>query len=151
MLGGAAYTIRKHQSHTLSIAHAEHTSNIVMLFSFTSICFYFVVVGHVNGAGELIFSFLSFLILIFTRDKAGFSCLLTNRAFMFLGTISYSFYLIHLLVITLNMSENIFGVTCEISSFFVHFTISLSLSFIWFIVMERLAYERVKIYIDRTA
>lgn len=150
LLGGLGYYLRKMFKSFTSNSVSCLVSNITFVLSLVVFIVYLNLdflnrIGHVN---EVFFSFFTFILLILINDKAFFTRLLTNRLVMFLGTISFSFYLIHLLVITLNVAKLCFGVTDITVAFFVHFFVTVCAAFIWYKITEQFIYSKVKVYIN---
>lgn len=88
---------------------------------------------------ELWFVVSTFSLITFFNNKCKLSFTLNNKILVFLGSISYSFYLIHYIVIlTLKKSSIIF------IDFIFAFSISLIVSFLWYVVFEKKIYMKIK-------
>jgi peptidoglycan/LPS O-acetylase OafA/YrhL len=89
---------------------------------------------------ELFFNILTFILIIFTRDDAILSKILTNKIIIFLGSISFSFYLLHILVIEYLSFNN----------FFYSLIVSIAILFIWYFIFENYLYKKVKRVINES-
>lgn len=151
ILGGLSYYLRKEFNSYASSYVSNRASNIALLSSFVVVII-FLNVGISNKIGainEAFFSFLTFILIIFIKDGASFSIALTNRYFIFLGAISFSFYLIHMIIITLNVAGLIFGITNLTAAFFIHFVITICIAFVWYKIAEQFIYTKVKAFINQ--
>jgi peptidoglycan/LPS O-acetylase OafA/YrhL len=151
LLGGLSYFFRKEFNDYVPSSLSNLLSNITLILSLVVVSIYLNVdlLNKIGVVNEAFFSFLTFVLIIIVKDKALFSIALTNRYVIFLGTISFSFYLIHMIIITLNVSGFVFGVTNLTAAFFIHFVITLFLSFAWYEITEQFIYNKVKFSINK--
>jgi peptidoglycan/LPS O-acetylase OafA/YrhL len=128
-LGGLAYHLRyKLMAHNLT--------RLVLLMS---LIIYIIAITLPINAVVLtwVFSLIAFILIIGVKDNNNHAFILNNKIIVFLGSISFSFYLIHILVI------NYVG-----NNGFVDFILSLALtliiSFVWYLVFEKIIYTNLK-------
>lgn len=88
---------------------------------------------------EIGFVFGTFLIIIFFNNNGELSKILNNRLLVFLGSISFSFYLIHYIIIGILPKVNV-----DIFDFFIQFYVSIIISFVWYFILEKVIYGEVK-------
>ena len=165
-LGGVAFFVRRKISEMYSDSTKKRMSDLsfvvcLLLFG-TNLIYSFVpsspaYVGFLNfihasflyPAGlPFFFACLTMFIIAFMQDSSFFGKLLTLRPVLFLGSISYSFYLWHFLVLGTALSM---GVKTEDSplNFFYLLFLTIIISFVWYYVFEKKAYGRIKAMIKR--
>jgi len=93
---------------------------------------------------ELITVASTFLLITLFNSQGKLSQLLENKLLLFFGTISFSFYLLHILCISLLPKTSIVAV-----DFLLAFGVTTILSYIWFITYEKYAYGHAKSIILR--
>jgi peptidoglycan/LPS O-acetylase OafA/YrhL len=132
-LGGLAFIIRKKYEEKYSEIALQRISNIVgggiVLLVISNL--YFLFISNI----EILFAFSTFILLIFIRDNSLFGYVLRNPIFMFIGSISYSFYLVHFIILNINLEVNMM----------YKFLIILGISFIWYYIFEKILYSKIKI------
>jgi peptidoglycan/LPS O-acetylase OafA/YrhL len=93
---------------------------------------------------EFGFGFATLALVVSFRGTGKFSSLLNSRPLILLGSMSYSFYLIHYIVIlTLPGTGNV------PFEFMVWLAASVALSFFWYYVFEKRLYTRVKTLVKK--
>lgn len=144
-LGGLAYFFRPQKNNKKNrIFMSDYLLLVVSLFFLTMV----VVSNFIEisrGIVELYFVVSTFLIIIFFNSSGKFSFILDNKMAIFVGSISYSFYLIHFIVIGVLPKSNI-----AIFDFVMAFVITLMMSFVWYYLFENIIYSKIKILIKKT-
>lgn len=147
LLGGISYYFRKIILSSFSTTEQFKLSNIslfVVIICFIVLIYFSNILPGVIVGG--ITAFLTFILIIFTKDKAKPSSLFTNHFFMFMGSISYSFYLLHLVILNIPISKfiSISNINLIIS---IKFLIALFVSYISYKIFEVYLYKKIKTYI----
>ena len=145
LLGGVAYFLRNKIMKKYSEVFQIRISNIILLFFIIILLWFSLGINIPKSSllNELFFTFFTFILLTTIHDKAFLSKLfLRNRMFIFLGSISFSFYLYHMLVLNLP----IFAI--EIDNIFIKFLyyliLTIVISMFSYLVFERKGYLLVK-------
>jgi peptidoglycan/LPS O-acetylase OafA/YrhL len=143
-LGGLAYYFRKsiHDSNGKWRADRNLISDrmlvaIILFFAVLAASAAFFKVS--DFLIEFCFVIWTFLIIVFFDDKGKLSGVLNNKVLLFIGSISYSFYLIHYVI-----TSTFFKFNIAIIDFMVELAITILGSFIWYYIFEKLIYTRVK-------
>lgn len=150
ILGGAGYYFRNIVNIKISKQVKYKLSNIAILFSITTI-FILLNVKSINSVGlinEGVFAILTFILIVFVRDNAGFSVIINNKVLIWLGSISFSFYLLHYIVIEIQVA-NYFSDNASLL-FLINFIFAASISHLWYRVFEVMFYKKVKKIINRS-
>ena len=145
-LGGFAYFLRRtYMKRDISSTKRRNISEILIA---TNIAVYILLLILDSSFQirslfiENFFVFSTFLILILYREGYFLSKILVSPIFLFFGTISYSFYLLHYPIIL--MLNEFFS-----SSFFNRplpiLIISTIISFFWYLIFEYLIYSRIRL------
>lgn len=103
-------------------------------------CIFFKVYLISSFITSFIFALISFILLVFVCAESKLSYVFTNRIAVFLGGISFSFYLIHYPVINV-VSYLDYSVTMLL---LFSLSSSVFLSYIWYSVFERISYNKLK-------
>ena len=91
-----------------------------------------------DGRGELLALSTAILIAFLQPNKFGMLCqALTARPMLFLGSISYSIYLIHPLVIKALLGVGIISETSSLSGFVLIYCITVTISSITYVLIEK--------------
>ena len=91
---------------------------------------------------ELFFSFITFFLIITVNDQSFLSKIFNNRVILFFGSISFSFYLLHILVLKLPMFHiNIENIRV---GFFYYLSVTVVISTIYYLLLEVKLYKSVK-------
>jgi peptidoglycan/LPS O-acetylase OafA/YrhL len=138
VLGGVAFILREYFEKNYSEEFLNKFSNITLFLSVFLFFSYLTITMIPSSAtlNEIFFSVLTFILIIFIRDGAIFSKIFTNNIILFFGSISYSFYLLHFVVIkTLPLEEY---------SFIVWVTLTTLVSLAWYLFFEKFIYQKVK-------
>lgn len=145
-LGGLAYYLRNHLKDDRFFLRIKLSRSAVSDFVLGALLLMLaIVVVFGNGIPyiglftELGFVIATFLLLVFFNSDGRLSILIENNVLLFLGSISYSFYLIHFMVVhtpDVVMSPAI--------SFLVKLVVTTVLSFVWYWVFEKKAYNSIK-------
>ncbi len=144
LLGGLSFFIREKIS-MLDFKILNNISNFAIIFI---IIIFFLNLNYIFFKDvELFFVILTFLSVIFIRDSSFLSFLINNKLFLFLGTISYSFYLWHAII----LSFNIFRLEILDGSIFLNFIYAFALtvfvSYLWYLFFEKYIYKNLKRYV----
>lgn len=149
-LGGIGYHIRVQLTKTMLAEKQNKISNICILSSLL----FFVALLVIDPSNKMrifsstFFALWTFLLIIFVRDEAKFTSILTNRVSLFIGSISFSFYLWHNIIIASGI-VNLFGVEDNASSLFIlNLLLTIIVSFVWYRVFEGVVYNTVKVRIN---
>lgn len=148
ILGGGAFFMRKELALRLSASSMNKISNLFVLISLPLI----IGLVSINTSGlinEIVFSLITAVLIITTRDSAKLSWFLTNKTVLHFGSISFSFYLIHYVVISLKVSSLVFGVESQLGIFILDLLITIVVSLAWYTLFERILYKKVKIAINK--
>ena len=149
LLGGIGY-------HYRNIANLKLTKKTLYTLSNTSIflfitCVFFLLnLEEINGVklvNEGIFAALTFILIVFVRDGAIFSIILNNKLSIWLGTISFSFYLFHNIFIQAKLFN--YFTNSAISLLIANFILTALISHLWYNTFEVRIYKKVKRYIYR--
>lgn len=90
-----------------------------------------------TGRGELIAIATAILLVFASKQRAGWLVtVLTYRPVLFLGSISYSIYLIHLIVIAVLRRADL-GFSASLANFALVFAITVALSTLTYVLVER--------------
>lgn len=138
VLGGMAFMLRIHFEKRYSEEFLNKLSNVTFIFSIFLFFTYLTItiIPMSTSLNEIFFSMFTFILITFLRDSAMLSKIFTNRVIVFFGSISYSFYLLHFIVIkTIPLEEN---------SFVIWFFITTAISFVWYLFFEKFIYQKVK-------
>lgn len=140
LLGGTAFLVRE-RINTFTFIKLDVISNITIFF----IGFIFFINIYYNYFTniELFITILTFLSIIFIRDSSFLSFLLNNKIINFLGLISYSFYLWHMIILDFLFNKLGQGFLLFILSLIM----SILISFLWYIIFEKKCYKTIKIYV----
>jgi len=157
LMGGLAFLLRKDLGIRLSHNFSNLLSNIVILLC----CCAFVGLLNVRQSyefNERVVVLLIFMLVVFVRDSAFMSVLLTNRVMVFIGSISFSFYLIHFLILNLHFKGVSFVQGCAFllrvelgvtSLFFANLCVTMIVSFFWYRFFEKYLYRKAKLYVNK--
>lgn len=150
ILGGLGYFYRYKINSTLSERSVSTLSNITIVSSVLIILVLinFKSLNSISLLNEAIFATVTFLLLIFTRDSEKLTIILTNKVMIFLGTISFSFYLLHYIVISSNISSVLLGFSGVWELFLSDLLLSILISFFWYKIFEQLCYQKIKLLIN---
>jgi peptidoglycan/LPS O-acetylase OafA/YrhL len=150
-LGGLAFVVRRQLKATYpdgsSMARALCVgSRLTVMMFFIGIITASTRMPLSGRIPEAFFVVATFITIVTYRDGTS-NGLLRSRPMQFMGSISFSFYLLHYLVILFvpNPTNAVLG------NFIVQLVISITASVIWCEVFERRLYHRAKAYIKREA
>jgi len=149
-LGGIAYHIRSQLVKTMLIEKQNKISNICILSSLI----FFVVLLLADPSNKLrifsstFFALWTFLLIIFVRDEAKLTSILTNRASLFIGSISFSFYLWHNIVIASDIVSILGAGGNDTVVFSLNLLVTVTVSFVWYKLFEGVIYNNVKAHIN---
>ena len=142
-LGGLAFFFRE-KMNNINLYKLNKISDLSI--SFIIIIFFLNLTYNFFDKYEIFFVFLTFLAIIFIRDSSSFSILLNNRVFLFLGTISYSFYLWHAIVLGFDVFKLNILKEYIFLNFIYSFFLSIIISFLWYLFFEKYLYRKLKVY-----
>lgn len=144
-LGGLAYYLRKNIPDSFFDklkTQRQIVSDLLLSFLFIILIAFLISATFfktINILVEVGFVLSTFLIIVFFNDKGKFSLLIENKALLFLGSISYSFYLLHYIVTPLLPNVKSTGI-----SFLMKLSVTIVLSFFWYLLFEKNIYNSVK-------
>lgn len=151
ILGGAGQLLRN----VFAARNAEGVRHRASDFAMILVCACFIGLLFLQGPKDIavlqeaLVAVLTFVLIVTVRDYANLSRVLTNRPALFLGSISFSFYLWHFIIIHTGVAETIFSLRNQTVVFFLNLAISLAVSYGWYLLFEIVLYQRVKDYINR--
>ena len=144
LLGGLAFYLREEFASTYNVAFLKKTSNISIVITLV-VFFWFLVdtnIPYKTTLNEVFFSFMTFFLIITVNDQALLSKVFNNRMMLFFGSISFSFYLLHFLVLQLPIFHmNIENITL---SFFYYLLLTIFISMVYYLLMEVKLYKEIK-------
>lgn len=145
LLGGLAYYLRSIKFVSEKIISDSKRLLAANLFFLSSLAI-FLLMGlsvlyfkPVYSLVELYFVITTFLAIILFHEHSLLAKILHNRFLMFVGSVSYSFYLIHNLVIL-----HLPLIISPLLTLLINFLISLLLSVLWSLFFEQYLYSIVK-------
>ncbi|WP_143821161.1 acyltransferase [Motiliproteus sp. MSK22-1] len=147
LLGGIGY-------HYRNVIHLNLTRKTLYQFSNTAIflsitCILFLLnLKEINGVAfvnEGVFAVLTFILIIFVRDGAFFSIILNNKFSIWLGTISFSFYLFHYIFIQARFANYLTNNSASL--LIINFILTALISHFWYKFFEVRIYRNFKRYI----
>lgn len=149
VLGGLALYFRNLVGASLAKKTINRLSDLSILLSVgcVFILLHLDFINNVNVINQSIFAVLTGLLIVFVRDHAGLSMLLNNRFMIWFGSISFSFYLLHYIVIKSELANGFFEDITAL--FFVNFVLTALVSQCWFMLFEVNLYKKAKAYIQR--
>jgi peptidoglycan/LPS O-acetylase OafA/YrhL len=148
-LGGLSFVLREKYLEYSSTedARARLTSDAVQVLLVIGFAISALVPTIRQSLGIVVefgFGFATLALVVLYRGAGRMSGLLKSRPLVLLGSMSYSLYLIHYIVIlTLRVSGGVF------LEFVVWLVVSVAISFLWYYLFERAVYTRVKTLIKR--
>lgn len=143
LLGGLAYYLRKNIISKINENKRKHISNLSLIFNLlllTALMYF-----HMNIPSEIvggITALITFLLISFTIDTARLTKLFTNKYMIFIGSISFSMYLIHMLVISTHFTDFI-----KVNSFLamlINLLLTIVISYVSYILLEVKIYKHLK-------
>lgn len=142
-LGGLGFVLRgsyKKLELTKSLAKYSDISILIIAIGFICLSILSAFKRPPESIIELYFTASTFLIVIVYRSTGSISKYLSVRPLIFLGSISFSFYLLHyiVLLITPTLSE------ISIIDFAIKFLITGVISYFWCQIFEKILYLKVK-------
>ncbi len=142
LLGGAVHFIRKeldinYKQETLILASNISIFLAIALF-LTNLNYLFF--QHI----DIFFTLLTFMLLTFVRDNSFFSILLNNKVLIFIGSISFSFYLWHMIVIKEQYLLIPYVIGDVQLTFMYRLLLTIIISTAWYIVFEKYLYANLK-------
>jgi len=153
VLGGIAYFCRERLNNSLNVKVRSATSDgtcVLALFAlwiaFTLDCSAY---NHwvVIFASHLFVALVTFLLVVFLQDASIFGRVITCKPLLFIGSISYSMYLIHFLILnTVFLRVN--GLSTA-SSFIYLLCVTIIASYVWYYVFEKRIYGAMKMKIRK--
>jgi peptidoglycan/LPS O-acetylase OafA/YrhL len=143
-LGGIAFFFRKITQRTLSEVMCNKASNISILLC--CIVFFLIMYSDLYLISSYVVSFLisliGFMLLVFVKPTSLLSPIFTARWSVFLGSFSFSFYLLHYPISTaLNMVD--FNMP-SLLQLLMNFLTSCIFAYIWSVLFEDVLYNKLK-------
>lgn len=148
IVGGAAFLVRKKLMLTLSTASANRISDLFFIISL-SIFIILISINATSLINEIVFSLVTAILIVTIRDTSKFSWVFTNKLMLNFGSISFSFYLIHYIVILFKIPTVAFGVENETVVFTCNLLLTVFVSLFWYVVFERIVYKKAKTIINK--
>ena len=157
VLGGVGYYCRNRVNMKLTKQVQDKMSNIVILLSI--VCFFVLLnLETIDGVTVLyetffsllngsIFAILAFILIVFVKDSARLSVVFTNKVSIYIGRISFSFYLWHYFIIQMKVANDF--TNNFILVFILNFLLTILIAHCWHKVFEVRLYEKVKGYVTR--
>jgi len=143
MLGGAAYFCRKEFEKILSKQkEMRQVSNIMFLFVVLLVISNLRFMYFTNI--PLMFALLTFILLVFVRDESMAGKVLTTRVILLFGSISYSFYLWHYIVLNTGYINLDYLADMQTADFFYKFLITIIIASGWYYIFEQKVYFNLK-------
>lgn len=128
-LGGLVYHARK---------KVLHLNTKGMAFIVAAVCYLVAIIYSPNGTVlTLLFSLMTIVLIVGVKDNSTLAKVLNNKLFLFLGSLSFSFYLIHLIVIHYIGVEDIFHIALSLC-------LTIILSFLMYMTLEVGLYKKIK-------
>ncbi len=153
ILGGIAYFGREKFNNIFNENVRNITSDAVGVSVFVmiwvSIVFNWspVLVFNLVPYSPLLIALMTFLLVVFLQDTSVLGRIITCKPLLFIGSISYSMYLIHLLV--LHTSFLTVGGLGDTFSFIYSLIIIILVSYVWYYVFEKRIYGAMKMKIRK--
>ena len=147
LLGGLAFYIREIFSSKYNAVFLKRTSNISIMFSLTVFIWFLIDtnIPYKTTLNDVFFSLITFFLIISVNDQALLSKVFNNRMMIFFGSISFSFYLLHILVLNLPIFHmDIENITF---SFFYYLILTIVISTVYYLLMEVKVYKSIKNFI----
>lgn len=144
LLGGMAYHIREKIIQKYDLLVLNKISNIAISISFFLFLWFLTdknipTIGPLN---ELFFSLLTFVLIISVNDNSFFSKMFNNKIVLFFGSISFSFYLLHILILNIPILKiSIENVTIN---FMYYLILTLVISTVYYLFLEVKLYSCIK-------
>jgi peptidoglycan/LPS O-acetylase OafA/YrhL len=135
-LGGLAYYLRERFAKAVYPKLSEKTISDIVLSTILAATI-ILIAFHKSGVMELTFVLATFLIIVFFKNGGKLSILLDNKILLFLGSISYSFYLLHF-----NIVPPVTGIVYL--DFFIRLAAAVIVSTVWYYIFEKNIYTMVK-------
>lgn len=151
ILGGLAYYFRNVVNEYYSIKTKYLLSNIAIVSTIIAIILLLNIklLNHIGYINEVIFAGVTFFLIIFVNDKAKLTKLLINKPMLFLGNISFSFYLLHIIIINTNIINNLLEINNQILLFLINFIVTIIISYLWYKLFEDMVYKRIKYFLKQ--
>ena len=146
LLGGLAYHLRSKLSQILEIKKLNIFSSFLIIFSIPIFLIFITTtkIPNISILNELFFAILTFILIIFVQDSAKYSNIFVNKVIVSIGSISFSMYLVHLLVINFfSLEIDSFSKNSSLNFVYLLFmTIIFSTIYYW--IFELKVYRTVK-------
>lgn len=146
LLGGLAYHLREKLTAKLEFKKLNFYSNITILFAIASFLFFLTMtkIPNIGVINELFFALWTFILILFIQDSAKFSKVLTNKVIVSIGSISFSMYLLHMLIIKSSFLQIDSLVQKSSLNFLYLLCVTILLSTLYYWVFEVKIYRTVK-------
>lgn len=142
LLGGAVYFIRKVFEENYSQQQLSRCSDIALLL--ISVLIISNLIYQYIISFEMFFALVTFMFLVCVRDTGRLSVLLTNRVMVFAGSISFSFYLWHTIIIRAKYLSIDFIQADVQYNFIYRLFLTTIVSVVWYLIFERYFYKKIK-------
>jgi peptidoglycan/LPS O-acetylase OafA/YrhL len=142
MLGGAAYFCRRELERLDKECMMLKISNLVSIFvgAIFILNLHFLYFPNI----PLMFALMTFALLTFVKDESFIGKLLIVRPVLLFGSISYSFYLWHIIILNTDFLNLEYLSDKQIITFIYKFLISVIIASVWFYVFEQKIYNNLK-------
>lgn len=143
-LGGVAFFLREILQKNVSEVMSNKASNISILLYFIviSLIMYFDLYLTSSFVVSFLFSLIIFILLVFVRSTSLLSPVFTASWTVFLGSFSFSFYLLHYPV-SAGLSMSGFDIP-SLLQLILNFFTSCLFAYIWSVIFENYLYNKLK-------
>ena len=144
LLGGMAYHIREKIIQKYDLLVLNKLSNIVISVSFFLFLWFLtdLNIPKIGPLNELFFSLLTFILIITVSDKSFFSKIFNNKIVLFFGSISFSFYLLHIIILNIPILK--IGIENVTINFIYYLILTLVISTAYYFLFEVKLYSYIK-------
>lgn len=144
LFGGLSFHLRQKLQNLFEINKLKIISDISLIINLSLLLL--LIYFHKNLPGIIVGAITAIItssLIILTQDFGYFSKILTNKIIVFLGSISYSIYLVHFIIINSKISNFIGNGDILLNTIF-DFSLTVIVSFFLFIVFETKIYNITK-------
>lgn len=142
-LGGAAFFIRNILNHSFSESNSKRYSDFAILISLMILSVIVIFKVYLVSSFVVSFAFacICFLLLCLVKQCSLLANVFTNKYVNFLGSLSFSFYLLHYPISSL---LNYYLEISSLNMLMINFIISSFSAYIWCFLFENCLYNKLK-------